>query len=523
MKIRLISSLLMIAGALSLQAQDVVVRFDNWFKSPIRDSRSGFPDSLVLSSDIDEIVFPDLNSFTRLGEYNFPKLRKVTFENVDYLPGGSFMNMPELEEIVFNGLVGHIDTSFALHCPKLKSIIFKGPLSSIGGSCFAYDCPILDTMVFDDVVVDFDLAKHPDDKCPLLTVYQNNGAFVHINVDSVATEATVQQFRDDARLLASLHRLADWQVEVLTATDPGFMRTEYFTAKYMLPLLEQLGSDRATKLKEAMDYAYANDDRVKTKLEILKETGPYKSQPDSVIQWSFDYLMTDSLLELSRDRFNLDSIAGNGSDVSKMMNLLYWVHDNITHDGSSSIPDCGLNLRDLYDICKAENRGINCRLLAMCLTEALLSQGIPARYLTCQPKAWDSDGDCHVICAAWSDSLGKWIWLDPTFAAYVTDENGLLLHPGEVRYRLINDLPLVLNEDANWNHRSIQTKASYLDNYMAKNLYFISANTLNRPQPEGRGKHKKGGQVLLMPEGSRSPSSKYFTTDDTRFWASPKL
>ena len=121
------------------------------------------------------------------------------------------------------------------------------------------------------------------------------------------------------------------------------------------------------------------------------------------------------------------------------------------------------------------------------------------------------------------NALGKWIWLDPTFAAYVTDENGLLLHPGEVRYRLINDLPLVLNEDANWNHRSIQTKASYLDNYMAKNLYFISANTLNRPQPEGRGKHKKGGQVLLMPEGSRPPSSKYFTTDDTRFWAPPKL
>lgn len=70
--------------------------------------------------------------------------------------------------------------------------------------------------------------------------------------------------------------------------------------------------------------------------------------------------------------------------------------------------------------------------------------------------------DYHVINIVWSDSLNKWVWMDPSFAASVTDENGLLLHPGEVRERLRRDLPVQLNEDANWNHETIQTVDCYL-------------------------------------------------------------
>ena len=146
---------------------------------------------------------------------------------------------------------------------------------------------------------------------------------------------------------------------------------------------------------------------------------------------------------MSRERFNLDSIAGSGDDISRIKNLLYWVHNNITHDGSNGYPPGPINLRNTYDTARRDSCGYNCRALAISLTEALLAEGIPARYITCLPKAWNTDNDCHVICVAWSESLGKWIWVDPTFAAYVTDENGLLLDPGEVRYRLRKDLPVV--------------------------------------------------------------------------------
>ena len=128
-----------------------------------------------------------------------------------------------------------------------------------------------------------------------------------------------------------------------------------------------------------------------------------------------------------------------------------------------------------------------------------------------------------MICVAWSKSLGKWIWVDPTFAAYVMDENGQLLHPGEVRYRLQNDMPLFINEDANWNHRSKQDKEYYLDEYMAKNLYIMSANTLNQAEPEGETSHPKGKFIALVPLDSDFTNAHIITTDEDCFWQAPEL
>ncbi len=120
-------------------------------------------------------------------------------------------------------------------------------------------------------------------------------------------------------------------------------------------------------------------------------------------------------------------------------------------------------------------------------------------------------------------SLDKWVWVDPTFAAFVTDENGLMLHPGEVRYRLQNDMPLVLNPDANWNHQSIQTKEEYLDQYMAKNLYLIESNTMQQSQPEGRTANKKGIHVCLRPVDFEYGSNRNTTTDSELFWQRPGI
>jgi len=71
----------------------------------------------------------------------------------------------------------------------------------------------------------------------------------------------------------------------------------------------------------------------------------------------------------------------------------------------------------------------------------------------------------------YSNSLEKWVWIDPTNDAYVMNEKGDLLSISEVRERLINDIPLILNPDANWNHKTSVEKEEYLYNYMAKNLY----------------------------------------------------
>ena len=512
-----------IIGIISVFADNVVIKSPGYFKAPIRDGHELFPDSLVFPRDAESIHIPDIGMIGCFEDYGFTNLKKVSFGDIDYLPGGLFMNNETIEEIEFNGLIGHFDCCLVLNCPNLRKIVFHGPVSSTGGPGFASKCQQLDSVIFEGPVVDFGLGIFPDELCPRFDSYTNRGAFLSVYNDSLTHKTTIDQLRNNPHLISDLERIAKWQTEVLTSTDPGWMRAcQYKNAKILLPVLEQLNSKEAVALKKAMDYAWNLGDEVKSDLEILKESPAYRR--DSIQKHEFVYAQpSDTLLRLSQERFNLDSIAGNGDDISRIKNLLYWVHNNIPHDGSNGLAPGARNLRNTYDCSKRDSCGYNCRALAICLTEALLAEGIPARYITCESKKWDTDNDCHVICVAWSESLGKWIWVDPTFAAYVTDENGLLLHPGEVRYRLQNDLPLILNEDANWNNRSKEDKEYYLDKYMAKNLYIMSANTLNQAEPEGETTHNKGKVVAIVPVGSNYTNAHIVTTDDEWFWQAPDI
>jgi hypothetical protein len=127
------------------------------------------------------------------------------------------------------------------------------------------------------------------------------------------------------------------------------------------------------------------------------------------------------------------------------------------------------NAYNFINICKKENRTLNCRGLAIVLNEVYLSMGYKSRFVTCFPKD-TTDNDCHVINMVFSESLNKWLWMDPTMNAYIMNEKGELLGIQEVRERLIKNKPLILNPDANHNRNSI-TKEYYLYYYMAKNLY----------------------------------------------------
>lgn len=155
--------------------------------------------------------------------------------------------------------------------------------------------------------------------------------------------------------------------------------------------------------------------------------------------------------------------------------------------------------------------------MAIVLSELYMALGHPARFMTCQSKAYNTDPDCHVICEVWSQQLGKWLWMDPSFAAFVSDGQGHLLSIAEVRERLRTDKPLVLNEDANWNHEVKQTKEDYLDNYMAKNLYYLSCYLESGANTED-GTHT---YVTIQPKGQSFPVGGVVTHDDAWFWQAP--
>ena len=255
-------------------------------------------------------------------------------------------------------------------------------------------------------------------------------------------------------------------------------------------------------------------------LNVLKKSAPY-AKDDAKVEFRYQPKRSNNLCKV-RDYFKLDSVAGQGDELSKIINLLHFAHDNIRHDGSNQA-FAELDAIDLYNYYKATGKGVTCRQLAISLCEMYLSMGIPARYVTCMP-ADSLDYECHVINTVWSSQLQKWLYIDPTMDAWVTDENGTLLSIAEVRERLINDQPLVLCETANWNHESQQTKEYYLETYMAKNLYYFVCKKLNRFNPESVYRdNDPEGDVRLIPVGFVNNNWKCDTTTDPEvFWAKPE-
>ena len=257
-------------------------------------------------------------------------------------------------------------------------------------------------------------------------------------------------------------------------------------------------------------------------LNVLKESAPYA--PDSVkLGVNFTYQKKDDYCLIAvRDYLKLDSVAGQGDELSKIINLLHFVHNEMPHDGKH----CAfveMDAIDLYNYVKATGKGVNCRQLAISLCEMYLSMGIPARYVTCLP-ADPNDSECHVINAVWSEQLQKWLWIDPTNDAWVMDENGTLLGIAEVRERMINDQPLVLCETANWNHRK-KTKEEYLDGYMSKNLYYFVCKKYSRFNSESAYRpNSEEDDIRLIPMGYVNDNWNCDTTTDPDFfWTKPEL
>ncbi len=279
------------------------------------------------------------------------------------------------------------------------------------------------------------------------------------------------------------------------------------------------------RLRNIGDYIY-----------ILKKAEKYNPADQRQVP-KFTYQSSDNPnLRILRKTFNLDSIAGTGNDISQILNLMHWVHNLIPHDGNHANPVVK-NALSIINECKKEHRGLNCRGLATVLNECYLSMGIKSRFITCLPKdSLKIDFDCHVINSVYSTSLKKWIWIDPTNDAYVMNEKGELLSIAEVRERLISDKPLILNPDANWNHKTSLTKEIYLKNYMAKNLYILKCPLSSEYDTETQASDKLINYIMLLPldyfnqtpdkseekiEQTNTTYITYKTNNQKLFWQTP--
>ena len=191
------------------------------------------------------------------------------------------------------------------------------------------------------------------------------------------------------------------------------------------------------------------------------------------------------LIELC-DTYSIKQIAGNNGELSQAINLLNWLSDNTFHI-SNYAGDVRLNSLGLlkYSYKQGIERGLNCQCLATILTECCLSIGLKARTLYIMPFS-PYDEDNHVVTMVFITHLDKWIMLDPSYNAYLIDENGKILSPWEARQLLSGQEKIKPCETYNYNgdytgEISGEPPQYYIE-YMAKDLFWFfcaEKNTFN--------------------------------------------
>lgn len=217
-------------------------------------------------------------------------------------------------------------------------------------------------------------------------------------------------------------------------------------------------------------YLMASQQEAKDYMGILKVHGHYQDTAVSEIPLSVFYGSNADHPALS-ESLGLEKIAGTGNEISKVLNIMHWLHNLIRHDGQKGDPET-MNVLEKIRFCMENNCGLNCRDLSLIFHHCLQSLDIRSGYITCKPRnLLKTDNDCHVVNQVFIAEMNKWVMIDVTLNAYVMDEEGQLLDIAAVRARLISGQPLLLNPDANWNNCYSMTKKEYLYKYMAKNMY----------------------------------------------------
>ena len=273
---------------------------------------------------------------------------------------------------------------------------------------------------------------------------------------------------------------------------------------------------------------------------ILKSYPEYKYEHiENIPEFTYAKSSDENLMKL-KEAFNLVEVAGNRDEISKIINLMRWVHNIIEYDGNSKNP-YPKNTFNIVKICHEENRGVNCRMIATILNEVYLSMGFKSRFVTCMPEKKDFK-DSHVINEVYSITLDKWIYMDPTFEAYFRDENGNYLSIREVRERLMSDKPLVLNDEINHNPASSLyrfffklgilkfNKDDYVD-YMSKNLFRLNSPVCSEFNSETKDKNRSYIELIPRDYNIKSnPEIKtydgyetitHYTSNPDAFWKKP--
>ncbi|MHA1557153.1 MAG: hypothetical protein ACTSPM_09500 [Candidatus Heimdallarchaeota archaeon] len=240
---------------------------------------------------------------------------------------------------------------------------------------------------------------------------------------------------------------------------------------------------------------------------------------------------SDENLKLLKEKYDLAAIAGYGSDIDQILNLLRWVHMLTTRAANPSFPE-KINALTLIGRIETENQKLNCWLYSTILNDSLLAMGFKSRKTHMKPYK-SNFKESHIVIEVYSRTLEKWIFIDADFCTYLMDEKNNILGLKEIRQRLIQNKPLKINKEEKYNVSGIKgffinplKRKTYLW-YISKNIFRFSTPRYSTFDYESRGNVRE--DIELIPLGYNNeeflskPNTKgkittFFTTNSCVFW-----
>jgi hypothetical protein len=273
-------------------------------------------------------------------------------------------------------------------------------------------------------------------------------------------------------------------------------------------------------------------------MSLLKKHSTFSAKsPGYPVEVTFQYAApTNENLQRLRETYDLEAIAGKGSETDRIINLTRWVFQLTGHANEPEIPK-ELNAFNLIHLAKDEHMQINCFMKTVILNEVFLAMGFFSRWTHLLPHSKEEE-ESHFITSVYSRTLEKWILMDPDFGVYVTDKKGNILGVAEIRSRLIAGQPLLVKDVVNVSRSVFAKTWEKLRNFIdgADYPWFLSDfifkircpqvsmfNQRSRPNkvyfeliPDGY--HE---ELMQKPEITDRGDKIVFINDESLFWQRP--
>lgn len=174
----------------------------------------------------------------------------------------------------------------------------------------------------------------------------------------------------------------------------------------------------------------------------------------------FTYNMSDPRLIQLREKYNLEKIAGTGSDFFKLMRITYWVAKKLLFGYNKSLSF--FHALDVFELTEKGFRS-NCFVAATILTECFLALNYPARMVRCMPIDIRFN-ECHCMTIAYLNDEKRFVAFDSAMGGFYQNSFGIPMGISDIRESVITQQPFKI--------RSI-FQSSYIravESYLSKNL-----------------------------------------------------